>query len=208
MEATIKESQVVPHTVAEPQTWIPEFCERQGSKSRLALIPYAADILLMVRMEGYRATAQFFSQKMGKKFSTTPIVDIVKKIEAGVLVVTREQIIEIAQSHPRSAKFLQTCPEAADPQPNKTAIPEQPPMPKAKATPHKSKKSPTKSKAIKPAQAEPTPSTPNLPQPVLTHEEELERIRERGRAYKRDYDNEPVSEATLIAELQEAPRPE
>jgi len=93
---------------------VSQYCAKYQS-GRGALIPYAPSVVLIARMDGVPQCAAFFSEVIGEKISRKPVNDILKKVEGGDIVVTREQLTREAQSHPRSAKFAEVCPWVLDP---------------------------------------------------------------------------------------------
>lgn len=97
---------------AEP---LPDFLDHFGGKCRGILIPYAAQVYLIVQIGSLNLAAEYFSARFGRKFSTRPIRDVLEKIERGIIPLSREEILEAAELHPAAKRFLGKAPWAIDP---------------------------------------------------------------------------------------------
>jgi hypothetical protein len=70
----------------------------------------------MTRMTGSsRLTAEFLSQKFGRKFSRRPVEDIINKVRRGEIVITSDQLAAIAREHPMAQRYAEHHPEILDP---------------------------------------------------------------------------------------------
>lgn len=125
-----------------------QYCE-QYAGGRGLLIPYAAEVVLIARMDGVRQCAEFFGHILKRKISRKPVTDILDKVRRGEIHVTREQLMAVASSHPRAARFLEVCPWAAEPSGEKT-IP----------TSDSQNSSPARSSRTKPPRASQAESSP------------------------------------------------
>jgi len=82
-----------------------EFVESVGGR-RGSLLPYAAKICLMYVFAGAPKTAEFINSKLGSKYSPQPIIDLVKKVTAGEVVLTNKQMIDATKEDPRLMQFI------------------------------------------------------------------------------------------------------
>jgi len=104
----------------------------------------------MTRITSYRLVAEYFSERFGRKISTRPIVDIVTKVQMGIIKVTDEEIAAVAKSHPLAQRFVEKCPWMLNPRSKATLIDEAPSTPRKKAP--QQKKAPVVSAApVEPA---------------------------------------------------------
>lgn len=96
---------------------IAEFYESNyATKSRGFLTLYAAHIVFMTRMTGSsRLTAEFLSQKFGRRISRRPVESIINKVRRGEIVITSDELAEIAREHPTAQRFAEHHPEILDP---------------------------------------------------------------------------------------------
>jgi hypothetical protein len=100
----------------KPGFLLPDFCDQFGGKCRGVLVPYAAEVLLIVQMGSLALAAEYFSAKFGRKISTKPVRDILAKIQAGTIPVSEEEIRQTAKLHPLAERFLAKAPWAINPQ--------------------------------------------------------------------------------------------
>ena len=138
----------------DDENLVAEFCDSEfAAQSRGFLIQRAAQVVYIARMcKSTRLTAAFLSKKYNRKFSRSPVEDILKKVRLKQIVVTPEQLAAAARQHPRSEHFAEMCPEVLDPN-SKMEIGDTP-------TPTAKKAAATKREAKKSGNAENTISTP------------------------------------------------
>ena len=96
---------------------VAEFYEsKYANKSRGFLTLYAAHVVFIARMtRSSRLTAEFLSQKFGRKFSRRPVEDILKKVSRGEIVITRDELADVAKEHPTAQRYAELNPEILDP---------------------------------------------------------------------------------------------
>jgi len=111
---------------------LPRFIDSNLKDLQSTLVPFVAEIFLMVKLGGTRKTAKFLSDELGRKMSRTPIETLMTRVRKGELVVTQEDLERAATSHPLARKFVQKAPWITDPQSKALITPEVPVKPKAK----------------------------------------------------------------------------
>jgi hypothetical protein len=111
---------------------LPKFIRNNLKDLQSTLVPFVAEIVLMVRIGGTRRTAKFLSEELGHKMSRKPIETLMMKVNKGMLVVTQEDLERVATSHPLARKFVQKAPWLVDPQSRVLITPEAPVKPRGK----------------------------------------------------------------------------
>jgi chemotaxis protein histidine kinase CheA len=96
---------------------VAEFCESEFyPQSRGFLVQYAAHVVYIARMaRSTRRTAAFLSKKFGRKFSRRPVEDILAKVKSGEIVVTAEQLAQVASEHPKAQHLASLYPDILNP---------------------------------------------------------------------------------------------
>lgn len=94
---------------------LPDFLDRFAGRCRGILIPFAAQVYLIVQIGSLQLAAEYFSGRFGRRFSTRPIRDVVDKIERGIIPLSREQILEAAELHRVAKAYVDNAPWAIDP---------------------------------------------------------------------------------------------
>ena len=96
---------------------VAEFCESEFyPQSRGFLVQYAAHVVDIARMtRSTRRTAAFLSKKFGRKFSRRPVEDILAKVQSGEIVVTAEQLAQVANEHPKAQHHATLYPDILNP---------------------------------------------------------------------------------------------
>lgn len=61
----------------------------------------------MTRISSIRKVAEFMSEVIGKKISTRPVTEMMKKFRNGELNITEEEIRKVAESDPLASKWYQ-----------------------------------------------------------------------------------------------------
>ena len=100
--------------VDEPDNLLSDFCESYAGRCRGILIPYAAEVVLIVAMSSLALAAEYFSKKFGRKMSVKPVRDVLAKVQQGIIPVSRNEIQAVAKLHPFARRFLEKAPWAAD----------------------------------------------------------------------------------------------
>ena len=114
---------------------LPKFINTNLKDLQSTLVPFVAEIFLMVKLGGTRKTAKFLSDELGRKMSRTPIETLMARVRKGELIVTQEDLERASTTHPLARKFVQKAPWLVDPQSKALITPEQPqakPKPKGK----------------------------------------------------------------------------
>lgn len=84
-------------------------------------MPYAADVVIIARIDGAPKAAQFFSTEEGVEVSEKQVKILLRKVREGEIIVTREELIAAAKSHPKAAQYLLRNPSLVDPRGKRTA---------------------------------------------------------------------------------------
>lgn len=147
------------------QKLVADFCDSDfAPRSRGFLVPYAAQVVYIARMSrSTRLTAAFLSKKFGRKFSRRPVEDILAKVKKGDIVVTAEQLAEVAREHPSAQHHAELYPDILNPI-SKMAIEDAP-------TPASKKSAATKREAKKSIKEEKAATTPPV-KPTSTKTED------------------------------------
>lgn len=137
---------------------VAEFCDSEfAPRSRGFLVPYAAHVVYIARMcRSTRLTAAFLSKKFDRTFSRRPVEDILAKVKKGEIVVTPEQLAQVAAEHPMAQHYAERLPDMLNPT-SKMEI-EDAPTPAAKKS-AATKKAKTTSKKAKATTEAPTAKT-------------------------------------------------
>lgn len=135
------------------QKLVADFCDSEfAPKSRGFLVPYAAHVVLIARMSrSTRLTAAFLSEKFGRKFSRRPVEDILAKVKMGDIVVTADQLAEVAAEHPAAQHFASLYPDILNPT-SRIEIEDAPAPAKKTAARKNSKDAATKKTPAKPSE--------------------------------------------------------
>lgn len=158
----------------KPGFLLPDFCNQYGGKCRGVLVPYAAEVVLIVQMGGLRLAAEYFSKKFGRGFSTKPFRDLLAKVQTGAIPVTEEEMLETAKLHPLAERFLAKNPEAINPQKAaKQSLAPTHPAPKKRGRP---RKNPDQLAEIEQAEPQKPEDKPHKPRAPKHSPEELERL--------------------------------
>ena len=123
---------------------LPKFIDTNLKDLQSTLVPFVAEIFLMVKLGGTRKTAKFLSVELGRKMSRTPIETLMARVRKGELIVTQEDLERASTTHPLARKFVQKAPWLVDPQ-SKVLITPEIPVAKPKARrgrPSKKKETP------------------------------------------------------------------
>jgi len=117
--------------MGEDPKLLKKFCNNYLGDLQSTLVPWVAEIVLMVRIGGTRRTAKFLGEELGRKMSRQPIETLMTRVKKGELVVTQEDLERVATSHPIARRFVQKAPWLVDPKSKELIVPE-PPKPKGR----------------------------------------------------------------------------
>jgi hypothetical protein len=82
---------------------VADYFNAKPQKPRSVLIAMAADIIILSRCEGAPATARYFAQKLNFPVTEKMIKSIKSKAAKGEIVVTKDELVTAAMSHPITA---------------------------------------------------------------------------------------------------------
>lgn len=86
---------------------VTDFLESYSGKTKGVLVPYAAQIYVIVLVGGIRAATEYCSQKLRRKMSKRPVEDLLRKIHNGEIKVTKEELWKEANKNPITAKLFE-----------------------------------------------------------------------------------------------------
>lgn len=106
-----------PNTESNPsEVGVADYFDNHPEETASILVAKAPDVLILARCIGAPKTARYFAKRLECKVTEKMIKTIKAKVAKDIILVTREELVAAALSHPITAARMTREPSLCDPQ--------------------------------------------------------------------------------------------